>query len=99
MLITKLLEANQNTNWEDEHEDVQVGEEPGPCSRLMLGNRRNDRDVPRATSEDIQGRDRIHLLFGVASIPERVEPPGPGSNPPFHRQDDNPDESDNTSTN
>jgi len=61
----------------------------------MLRNRCDDRNVPGFASEDMQRRDWMHSLLGVASVPERVEPTSPGSNPPFHRQDDNPSESDN----
>ena len=34
----KLLGANRNANWEPEHGDVQVGEDPRPLSGLMRGN-------------------------------------------------------------
>jgi len=64
MLVVKLVEAHVNTSREQPDQHLQVEEEGWPCSRLMLRDGGNDRNVD----------------LGVASVPEGVEAPSPWGN-------------------
>jgi hypothetical protein len=64
MLVSKLLEAEENASREKPNQEVQVEEESWPSGRLVLGDRSNDWDVN----------------LGIACVPERVEPTAPRSN-------------------
>lgn len=64
MLIGELLEAEIDTNREEEDEHVEIEEEGWPGGRLMLRDGSDDGDVN----------------LGVSCIPERVEATAPGGN-------------------
>lgn len=57
MLIAEILKAHVDTGGEEPYEEVEIKEERGPGSRLMLGYRGNDRN----------------MNLGIAGIPEGVE--------------------------
>jgi len=54
MLVAHLAEAVENACGESEHEEVEVHKERRPGGRLMLRDRRDDRDIPSdCEQEDI----------------------------------------------
>lgn len=85
MLVTEVAEAQEDTGREEEDEEIEIHEECGPSGRLVLGDGGDDGDVPEVCGwkEDEGKNGEGSSLFGVACVPEGVEPTSPGSNPTF----------------
>ena len=64
LLVGQSAEAQVDTSGEEPDHHVEIEEESGPCGRLVLGDRGDDRNVN----------------LGVSGIPERVETASPGRN-------------------
>jgi len=57
MFITQLAEAENNTRWEKENEELKIHEEGWPGCRLMFRNGCDDRDVSvNGFNKDYSGR-------------------------------------------
>ena len=78
LLVFEVAEAHVHTGREQPDQHVQVEEERGPGSRLMLGDGCDDGDVD----------------LGVAGVPERVETTRPGGDSAGDCEQDQPAESD-----
>ena len=75
VLIGQFLEAEVDASGEQPDQHVEIEEESGPGSRLMLRHGCNDRDMD----------------LGIASVTQRVEPTGPGCNVSSSRESNQPE--------